>query len=73
MAEWALGGGFSVDASVAIHGKVRAGLKRLLRYRAWPCWASERLTQSSDGERLIYTFDTPRPDGSWQYLFSGDS
>ena len=44
----------------------RPALERLLRYCARPCWASERLTQADDGERLIYTFDKPRPDGSWQ-------
>ena len=70
MSEWDHGGGFSVDASVAIHGDDRAGLERLLRYCARPCWASERLTQASDGERLIYTFDKPRPDGSWQLMLT---
>ena len=32
MAQWQHGGGFSVDASVVIHGNDRAGLDRLLRY-----------------------------------------
>jgi len=66
MADWDYGGGFSVDASVAIAADDRPALARLLRYCARPCWASERLTKADDGERLIYTFDKPRPDGSWQ-------
>ena len=54
MAQWQHGGGFSVDASVAIHGNDRAGLERVLRYCARPCWASERLTRASDGaERVL--------------------
>jgi len=51
---------------VGIAADDRPALERLLRYCARPCWASERLTQADDGERLIYTFDKPRPDGSWQ-------
>lgn len=66
MAGWDHGGGFSVDASVGIAADDRPALERLLRYCARPCWASERLTQADDGERLIYLFDKPRPDGSWQ-------
>ena len=66
MAGWDHGGGFSVDASVGIAADDRAALERLQRYCARPCWASERLTQADDGERLIYAFDKPRPDGSWQ-------
>lgn len=66
MAAWDHGGGFSVDASVGIAANDRPALERLLRYCARPCWASERLTQADDGERLIYLFDKPRPDGSWQ-------
>jgi hypothetical protein len=64
MAAWDHGGGFSVDASVGIAADDRPALERLLRYCARPCWASERLTQTDDGERLIYAFDKPRPDGS---------
>ena len=63
MAAWDHGGGFSVDASVGIAANDRPALERLLRYCARPCWASERLTQADDGERLIYLFDKPRPDG----------
>jgi len=66
MAGWDDGGGFSVDASVGIAADDRPALERLLRYCARPCWASERLTQADDVERLIYAFDKPRPDGSWQ-------
>ena len=63
MAQWQHGGGFSVDASVVIHGNDRAGLERVLRYCTRPCWASERLTRASDGERLIYTLPKPALDG----------
>ena len=66
MAGWDHGGGFSVDASVGIAADDRPALERMLRYCARPCWASERLTKADDSERLIYTFDKPRPDGSWQ-------
>jgi len=51
---------------VGIAADDRPALERLLRYCARPCWSSERLTKADDGERLIYTFDKPRPDGSWQ-------
>lgn len=66
MAGWDHGGSFSVDASVGIAADGRPALERMLRYCARPCWASERLTKADDSERLIYTFDKPRPDGSWQ-------
>jgi len=74
MATWDHGGGFWVDASVGIVADDRPALARLLRYCARPCWASERLTQADDGERLIYLFDKPRPDGKGyeiQTPFSG--
>ena len=70
MAQWLHGGGFSVDASVIIHGNDRAGLERLLRYCARPCWASERLTRASDGERLIYTLPKPAVDGRCHILLT---
>lgn len=41
-------------------------LERLLRCCARPCWSPGRLTQADDGERLVYAFDKPRPDRSWQ-------
>jgi hypothetical protein len=63
MADREHGGGFSVDACVAISADDRPALERLLRYCARPCWASERLTKADNGERLIYTFDKPNPDG----------
>lgn len=66
MAGWDHGGGCSVDASVGIAADDGPALERLLRYCARPCWSSERLTQADDGARLIYSFDKPRPDGSWQ-------
>ncbi len=62
MAEWAKGGGFSLDASVRIEGHDRAGLERLLRYCARPPFALERL-QALDEQRLLYELPKPRPDG----------
>ena len=70
MAQWEHGGGFSVDASVAIHGNDRAGLERLLRYCARPCWASERLARASDGERLIVTLPKPARDGRCKVILT---
>ena len=43
MAQWAHGGGFSVDGSVRIEAADRAGRERLLRYCARPPLALERL------------------------------
>ncbi|MCQ1551222.1 MAG: transposase, partial [Candidatus Accumulibacter phosphatis] len=42
MADWAHGGGFSVDAEVRIEGNDRTGLERRLRYCARPAFALER-------------------------------
>ena len=50
----------------ACKATLSAGLERLLRYCARPCWASERLTPSGTGERLIYTLPRPSLDGSCQ-------
>ena len=47
MAEWELGGGFSVDAEVRIEAHERDGLERLLRYCARPAFALERLREST--------------------------
>lgn len=58
MAQWAHGGGFSVDGSVRIEAADRAGRERLLRYCARPPFALDRLRQL-DGDRLVY--DHPRP------------
>lgn len=43
MLEWQAAGGFSLDASVRIHGSDTAGRERLLRYCARPPFALERL------------------------------
>ncbi len=43
MLTWQGGGGFSLDASVRIHGADAAGRERLLRYCARPPFALERL------------------------------
>ena len=45
MAGWDHNSGFSVDASVRVAPKDRAGLERLLRYCARPVFASERLVR----------------------------
>jgi hypothetical protein len=50
MAQWAYGGGFSVDASVRIEAADRARRERLLRYCARPMFALERLHEV-DAER----------------------
>jgi hypothetical protein len=63
MANWAHGGGFSLDASVAIEGADRPGLERLLRYCARPAFALERL-RDIDAEHLVYESIKPGPGGS---------
>lgn len=63
MAHWEHDGGFSVDASVRIEAADRAGRERLLRYRARPSFAMERLREL-DGEHLIYDSPKPGPGGS---------
>ena len=63
MANWAHGGGFSLDASVRIEGADRPGLERLLRYCARPAFALERLREI-DAEHLVYESVKPGPDGS---------
>ena len=52
MAQWAHGGGFSVDGSVRIEAADRAGRERLLRYCARPAFALERLREL-DTEHLL--------------------
>jgi len=47
MANWAHGGGFSLDASMRIEGADRPGLERLLRYCARPAFALERLREAA--------------------------
>ena len=63
MANWAHGGGFSLDASVRIEGADRPGLERLLRYCARPAFALERWREI-DAEHLVYESIKPGPGGS---------
>ena len=63
MGGWVHGGGFSVDASVCINEKDRAGLERLLRYCARPPFALEHL-QQLDAEHLVYHSPKQGLDGS---------
>jgi hypothetical protein len=58
MARWHHGGGFSLDAAVRIEGHDRAGLERLLRYRARAPFALERLELLGDNQ-LVYRFPKP--------------
>ena len=60
MAQWAHGGGFSVDGSVRIEASDRAGRERLLRYCARPPFALERLREL-DPKRLVYDHPKPGP------------
>ena len=55
-------GGFSPDASLCIDGYDRAGLERLLRYRAPPPIALERLAQVN-GHQVICRLPNPQCDG----------
>ena len=67
MLTWQASGGFSIDASVHVAARDRAGLERLLRYCARPPFALERLVAAWDGgsgERIIYRLPRPAPDGS---------
>jgi len=63
MAQWAHGGGFSVDGSVRIEAADRAGRERLLRYCARPPFALDRLREL-DPERLLYASTKPVPGGN---------
>ena len=63
MASWGHNSGFSLDASVRIEAKDRAGLERLLRYCARPVFASQRLSWAREGEKLLYQLPKPRADG----------
>jgi hypothetical protein len=63
MANWAHGGGFSLDASLRIEGTDRPGLERLLRYCARPAFALERWREI-DAEHLVYESIKPGPGGS---------
>jgi hypothetical protein len=54
----------SVDASVRIAADDRRGLERLLRYRARPVFAQDRLAWAGEHhERLVYRLAKPMPDG----------
>jgi hypothetical protein len=50
MLTWQASGGFSLDASVRIHGSDFAGRERLLRYCARPPFALERMRVERPGE-----------------------
>jgi hypothetical protein len=63
LANWAHGGGFSLDASVRIEGADRPGRERLLRTCARPALALERLREI-DAEHLVYEGIKPGPGGS---------
>ncbi|MBI4408508.1 MAG: transposase [Gemmatimonadetes bacterium] len=76
MLTWQAAGGFSLDASVRIHGSDSAGRERLLRYCARPPFALERLrverhasgpaTAARPGNaavRVLYQPARPTPDG----------
>ena len=68
MLTWQAAGGFSIDASVHIAARDRAGLERLLRYCARPPFALERLEANGygapGGERIVYRLPHPAPDGT---------
>jgi len=55
--------GFSLDAAVRVAAHDRAGLERLLRYRARPPFALERL-EVLDAERVFYRSPKPQRGGS---------
>jgi hypothetical protein len=63
MGAWALGGGFSLDASVRIDAHDRGGLERLLHYCARPAFYLERLREI-DAEHLVYDSAKPGPGGA---------
>ncbi len=72
MFTWQGTGGFSLDASVRIHGSDRAGRERLLRYCARPPFALDRLRierepagRSDDAgvRRVFYRPARPTPGG----------
>ena len=62
MVQWEHGGGFSVDASVRIAAADHTGRERLLRYRAHPPFALDRLREL-DPERLLYASTKPGSGG----------
>ena len=68
MLTWQASGGFSIDASVHIPARDRAGLERLVRYCARPPFALERLKAdgfgATGGECIVYRLPHPAPDGT---------
>ncbi len=67
MLTWQGTGGFSLDASVRIHGSDRAGRERLLRYCARPPFALDRLRierESGDQDRRAEGRANPDPSRS---------
>jgi len=70
MREWRHGGGFSVDASVAVEADDRAGLERLLRYCSRPAFSVERLSWCVEGERVVFRLPKSRPDGTQHVEFA---
>ena len=69
MAQWAHGGGFSVDGSVRIEAADRAGRERLLRYCARPPFALDRLRELGP-ERLRYELTKLGPGGGGSLLLT---
>ena len=63
MASWGHNSGFSLDASVRIEARDRAGLERLLRYCARPAFARQRLTWRDNAQQLIYRLSKLDLDG----------
>jgi hypothetical protein len=58
------GGGYRINASVCITGQDRAGLERLLRYRARPPFALERIAQvpaTNGGQQVVYRLPKSQP------------
>jgi hypothetical protein len=62
MAQWAHGGGFSLDASVRIAAADRAGRERLMRHCARPSLALDR-RRMLEREHLAYATTKPAPGG----------
>src|SRR5688572_15801851 len=61
--------GFSLHANVAVPGRDRQRLERLIRYMARGPIATERLERLPDG-RVVYAFKHPWRDGTSRVVFS---
>jgi hypothetical protein len=70
MAQWAHGGGFSINGAVRIGADDRRGLERLLRYCARPLYAAGRLQWIVPGERLRYRLAKPGPSGETELILT---